>query len=154
MESHSSTHLKFHPHLPLFNNFSLCLGGHPIFIHQWSDKGINTLSDITSDNTLRCFQDLKSHFNLPGTYFFFYLRSALRAYGVPWGKNLEPHPIHKICGNLSTQGLVSALYTFLSKRTEKKLCSWIVAGAMISQSRKVVLSATRTEAPQSGGLTW
>ena len=33
---------------------------------------------------------------------------------------MEPHPIHKICGNLSTQGLVSALHTFLSKR-EKTL---------------------------------
>ena len=79
--SHSSTHLKFHPHLPLFNNFSLCLGGQLISFPQWSDKVINTLSDITSENTLRSFQDLKSHFNLPGTSFFFYLqlRSALRA---------------------------------------------------------------------------
>ena len=30
-ESHYSTQLQFHPHLPLFNHFSLCLGGHSIF---------------------------------------------------------------------------------------------------------------------------
>ena len=102
--------IKFHPHLPLFNNFALGLGGHPISFPQWRDKGINTLSGIIADNALRTFQDLKSHFNLPGTSFFFYLqlRSALRAYGVPWGENLEPHPIHNICGSPHTQGLVSA----------------------------------------------
>ena len=89
VETYSKTHLKYHSHLPLFNNFDLCLGKHPISFPQWSDKGINTLSDITSNNTLRSFQDLKSHYNLPGTSFFFYLqiRSALRAYGVPWEKN-------------------------------------------------------------------
>ena len=123
VESHSSNHFKFHPHLPLFNNFALCLGGHPMSFPQWRDKGINTLSDIMSDNALRSFQDLKSHYNLPGTSFFFYLqlRSALRAYGVPWGENMVPHPIHKICGSSSTKGLVSALYTFMSKHAEKPL---------------------------------
>lgn len=121
VESYSKTHLKYHSYLPLFNNFDLCLGKQPISFPQWSDKGINTLSDITSDNTLRSFQDLKSHYDLPGTSFFFYLqiRSALRAYGVPWGEKLECHPIQNIC--LSTKDLISNLYTYIAKCVEKPL---------------------------------
>lgn len=97
------------------------MGGRPISFPHWSDKGIHTLSDITSNKTLRSFQDLKSQYNLPGTSFFFYLqiRSALRAYGVPWGENLECHPIHNIC--LSNRGLTSKLYTYIAKGAEKPL---------------------------------
>ena len=61
--------IKIPSSLSLFNDFALCLGGHPISFPRWRDKGINTLSDIIADNALRSFQDLKSHFNLPGTSF-------------------------------------------------------------------------------------
>ena len=134
MESHSSTHIKFHPHLPLFNNFSLCLGGQLISFPQWSDKVINTLSDITSENTLRSFQDLKSHFNLPGTSFFFYLqlRSALRAYRVPWGETWNLiQSIKYVEIFLPKAWCPPFTRSFLN--AQKQLCSWIVAGAMISQ---------------------
>ena len=129
-----STHLKFHPHLPLFHNFSLCLGGHPIFFPLWSDKGINTLSDITSDNTLRSFQVLKSHFNLPGTSFFFYLqlRSALRAYRVPWGETWNLIQSIKYV-EIFLPMAWCPLFTRSFLNAQNKLCSWIVTGAMISQ---------------------
>lgn len=49
--------------------------------------------------------------------FFFYLqlRSAMKAYGVPWGTTLQTHPLHKLFASQSqTQGMVSKLYNFIS----------------------------------------
>ena len=126
--------IKIPSSLSLFNDFALCLGGHPISFPRWRDKGINTLSDIIADNALRSFQDLKSHFNLPATSFFFYLQlcSALRAYRVPWGENLEPHPIIKYVV-VHLPKAWSPLFTHFYLNMQKNLCKWIVDGAMISQ---------------------
>lgn len=89
---------KYHLNVPLFNNHSITLDGKPISLHNWSGKGIHVLADIIQDNRLRAFQDLKDSYNLPCTTFFFYLqlRSALNAYGVPWGTNPHTLPIHRL----------------------------------------------------------
>ena len=71
---------KVHPQFPLFNNHALLSDGQPFVVfHKWKDKGINTLSDLCLDYSLRTFTDLKQSYDLPGNSFFFYLqiRSAL-----------------------------------------------------------------------------
>ena len=57
------------------------------------------------------------------TNFFLYLqlRSALRAYGVPWGTKTQIHPIVHWVSALPTRGLVSVIYTQLGKQTGKEL---------------------------------
>ena len=90
-ESHANINMRYHTHLPLFNNPAICIGGRPISFPQWNHKGIHILSDIVSQNILQSFQELSSLYNLPGTSFFFYLqlRCALRGYEVPWGEKLK-----------------------------------------------------------------
>lgn len=110
--------LKWHVQSPIFHNYSLLTGGVPFSFREWSDKGINVMSDIYDEKGLRSFSDLRTIFNLPGKSFFFYLRlrSAMRAYGVPWNTSLSTHKLHTLL-NVGTRsrGLVSALYSFITE---------------------------------------
>ena len=82
------------------------------------------MGDIFSLDGLRSFQDIKNSFNLPGTFFFFYLqlRAALKAHGVLWQHPLPTHPLHKlILTKRAARGMVSTLYLHLLEATLKTL---------------------------------
>lgn len=87
--------------------------GHPISFRQWSDRGINTLSDIISDSILRSFQGLKSQYNLPGISFFSTYNSVM-----PYGN------LTQFIKSVVKQGFVSSLYTYFTKCGEKTFASW------------------------------
>lgn len=115
--NHTKVDLKWHKHSPVFNSFSLLIGKKPISFPSWRNKGVNVFNDLFNEDGLRAFSDLQAEYDLPGTSFFFYLqlRSAMKAYGVPWGVPLLTHPLHQLCApQKQTRGLVSKLYKFIS----------------------------------------
>ncbi len=90
----------------------LCTGNKPFVSKAWSDASVHTLKDIYCDNGLKSFQELSAEFSLPGFSFFLYLRlrSALKAYGVPWATNVLPHPLWEwLDFNTPSSGLVSKI---------------------------------------------
>ena len=108
--------LKWHAQSPIFHNYSLLTGRVPFSFREWSERGVNVLSDVCDDGCLRLFTDLRATYDIPGTSFFLYLRprSAMRAYGVPWGTPLPTHKLHTLLDvGVRSRGLVSALYSFL-----------------------------------------
>lgn len=110
--NHANVDLKWHKHSPVFNNFSLLIGKKPLSFPLWWNKGIHVFKDLFDDDGLRAFSDLRAEYDLPGSSFFFYLqlRSAMKAYGVPWGIPLLTHPLHKLCAPQNQmRGLVSKL---------------------------------------------
>uniref|UniRef100_A0A3Q3AUI9 Reverse transcriptase domain-containing protein n=1 Tax=Kryptolebias marmoratus TaxID=37003 RepID=A0A3Q3AUI9_KRYMA len=113
----TNTNLKWHKHSPIFNNFSILIGNKPFSFPRWRDKGVNVLQDLMNNDGLRSFSDLQSAYSLPGSTFFFYLqlRSAMKAYGVPWGGPLPIHPLQELLASQGqTRGIVSKLYKFIS----------------------------------------
>ncbi len=68
---------------------------------------------------LKSFQILKDEFSLPGFSFFLYLRlrSALKAYGVPWSIKISPHPmVNWIDSSMASIGIVNIIYKSLVVR--------------------------------------
>jgi len=110
----NNTHFKkkWHYHTPIFYNYNLLLGGRTVAYPMWMNNGIYLLGQLFNTNGLRTFQDLKGSYNLPGFSFFLYLqlRSALKAYGVPWDSNLPRHDFTKQMYNVNTKGTVSTIY--------------------------------------------
>lgn len=107
---------NWHSLSPLFNNKGLLIGGRPINPSHWTDTGIRYIKDLYTDTTLGSFQDIKISFNLPDSSYFFYLqiRSAMKAYGVPWQQPLPTHPLAKLLSvQTKTKGMVSTLYNFI-----------------------------------------
>lgn len=116
VESRCKVSCKWHKQSPIFNNKGLTIGGRPIPPSHWSRSAIRHLEDIYNDSGLCSFQDIANSFNLPASSFFFYLplRSALKAYGVPWQQPLLVHPLYKlIIAHGNNRGLVSILYNFI-----------------------------------------
>lgn len=114
---HADVDLRWHRHSPVFNNFSLLIRKKPVSFPLWRNKGVNIFRDLFDDDGLRAFRDLQAEYGLPGSLFFFYfqLKAAMKAYGVPWGIALLTHPLHKLCAPPSqTRGMVSKLYKFIS----------------------------------------
>lgn len=112
--------LKWNLHSPIFNNPGLLRGGRPFTCPEWSDRGIRVLGDICGESGLRAFHELREQFALSGAspFFYFQLRSAMKAYGVPWHTALEVHPLRRvICATEGTRGLISSLYTFMLENT-------------------------------------
>ena len=108
----------------MFNNHALLSAECPFVVfHKWKDKGINTVADLCLDHSPRSFTELSLTYDLPRNSFFFHLQiqSALKAFGVPWGEVLEPHPLVKLCSSGSSKGLVSKFYLFCIKAAEKPL---------------------------------
>lgn len=97
IETYMGNSLRLTEQSPIWNNHNLMTGNEPFTCKSWLDKGVSHLKHIFNENGLRTFQDLQHSYSLPGTSYFMYLRlrSALRAYGVPWGENLTPHPLLK-----------------------------------------------------------
>ena len=61
----------------------------------------------------RQFLDIKSNFDLPGTSYFLYLRlrSAMKAYGVPWDQQIPEHPMEKWVRPMqNSRGTVTVIY--------------------------------------------
>ena len=106
---------KWHTLSPLFNNKGLLIGGRPISYSHWSNSGVHYLKDLYVDAALGSFQDVRSSFNLPGSSFFYIqIRSAMRAYGVPWQQPLPIHPLSRLIPMQNkTRGMVSKMYTFI-----------------------------------------
>lgn len=114
---HVRVDFNWHNHSPIFNNFSLLTGNIPFSFPHWKNRGVNVLKDLYGDSGLRAF-NLQAEYDLPGSSFFFYmqLRSAMRAYCVPWGSALPTHPLHKLLASVGpTRGMVSKLYKFISE---------------------------------------
>lgn len=108
---------------PLWNNPCLMSGKQPFTSPIWSSKGIHIVDDIYNNGTLRTFQDLQHHYDLPGSSYFLYLqlRSAMKAYGVPWHP-IRSHPLSiHICLSSSSRGLVTKLYNLLIRNSMKSL---------------------------------
>ncbi len=77
---------KFCNSTPLWHNFNFVCGNRPFVQPSWSSLGVNTCGDIYDDQGLCSFQTLRTKFCLPASAYFVFLqlRSALKAYGVPW----------------------------------------------------------------------
>ncbi len=100
-----------------FNN--LCTGNKPFVSKCWVECGIYTLKELYKDYGLKSIQILKDEFSLPGFFFFLYLRlrSALKAYGVPWLIKISPHPmVHWIDSSMASRGIVNIIYKSLVVR--------------------------------------
>lgn len=107
---------KWHTLSPLFHNKALLIGGRPISPSNWSNTGVHYINDLYIDSCLGSFQGIRMLFNLPGSSFFFYLqiRSAMKAYGVPWQQPLPTHPLANVFSRCNgTKGMVSTLYRFI-----------------------------------------
>ena len=110
---------KWHLDTPIFDNFHLLVGKKTVRFPNWQNQGIHKLSDIYSEYGLRSFEELKQMYNIPGTYFFFYLqlRTAMRTYGVPWNQPLIAHPLLRILNGINVKtGFVSGLYNKLQEK--------------------------------------
>ncbi len=84
---------KFCNSTPLWHNFNFICGNRPFVQPSWSSLGVNTCGDIYDNQGLCSFQTLRTKFCLPAsTYFvFLQLRSALKAYGVPWSSPISSY---------------------------------------------------------------
>lgn len=83
---------------PLWNNRHFISGGKPFINKGWSNKGIKVLQDINGEESILSFQDLVSKYDIDkhSLFSYFRIRSACKAYGVPWGSELRDHPISKM----------------------------------------------------------
>ena len=116
VEKHCHISNIWHTLSPIFNNKALLIGGRPISAPPWEQGGVHYLKDIFNNYGLLSFSDIKNAFNLPGSSSFFHLqlRSALKAYGVPWQDRLPTHPVRRrFTLQTKTKGMVSKLYQFL-----------------------------------------
>lgn len=115
---------KFHKLSPLWNNTNILTGKKPFTCPLWAAKGICTLGDIYSKDGLYSFNNLQTLFDIPGSSFFLYLRlrSAMKAYGVPWNTLLPSHPLAGFFDpGKESRGLVSQIYNSLLKTQCKRL---------------------------------
>ncbi len=86
---------KFCNSTPLWHNFNFVCGNRPFVQPSWSSLGVNTCGDIYDNHGLCSFQTLRTKFCLPASAYFVFLqlRSALKAYGVPWASSISSHPM-------------------------------------------------------------
>lgn len=109
---------KFHKLSPLWNNTNILTGKKPFTCPLWVAKGICMLVDIYGKDGLYSFNNLQTLFDIPGSSFFLYLRlrSAMKAYGVPWNTSLPSHPLAGLFDpEKESRGLVSQIYNCLLK---------------------------------------
>ncbi len=92
---------------PIWHNNNLCTGNKLFVSKCWVECGIYTLKDLYNDYGLKSSQILKDEFSLPGFSIFLYLRlrSALKAYGVPWSIKISPHPMVNWIDYMASKGM-------------------------------------------------
>lgn len=109
---------------PLWNNAHFLSDQQPFVYPLWQSKGVSTFSNIFDGTGLRTFQDIQAEYSLPGFSFFLYLRlrSAMKAYGVPWNSVLSDHPMFSwIDPAKDPRGVVSVIYNSLLRSVYKPL---------------------------------
>ncbi len=79
---------------------------------SWSSLGVNTCGDIYDNRGLCSFQTLRVKFCLPASAYFVFLqlRSALKAYGVPWSSSISSHPMRDWIAPSAGRPSVSLIY--------------------------------------------
>ncbi len=106
---------KFCNSTPLWHNLNFVCGNRPFVQPSWSSLGVNKCGDMYDNQGLCSFQALRAKFCLPASAYFVFLqlRSALKAYGVPWSSyislfferlqtKLKPETTHHECTNGSS----------------------------------------------------
>ncbi len=103
---------KFCNSTPLWQNFNFVCGGRPFVQPSWSSLGVNTCGDIYDNQGLCSFQTLRTKFCLPASAYFVFLqlRSALKAYGVPWTSFISSHPMRDWIAPSAGRPSVSLIY--------------------------------------------
>lgn len=114
---------KFCQNMPLWYNPGLLCGSKPFIQPSWSSLGVNTLGDIYDTQGLCSIQDLRTRISLAASSYFVYfqLRSALKAYGVPWNSPLPSHPMLQWIAPLLGRSSVSVIYSKLLEHSAKAL---------------------------------
>ncbi len=103
---------KFCNSTPLWHNFNFVCGNRPFVQPSWSSLGVNTCGDIYDNQGLCSFQALRAKFCLPASAYFVFLqlRSALKAYGVPWSSSISSHPMRDWIAPSAGRPSVSLIY--------------------------------------------
>ncbi len=103
---------KFCNSTPLWHNFNFVCGNRPFVQPSWSSLGVNTCGDIYDNQGLCSFQKLRTKFCLPASAYFVFLqlRSALKAYGVPWASSISSHPMRDWITPSAGRPSVSLIY--------------------------------------------
>ncbi len=78
----------------------------------FSSLGVNTCGDMYDNQGLCSFQALRAKFCLPASAYFVFLqlRSALKAYGVPWSSSISSHPMRDWIAPSAGRPSVSLIY--------------------------------------------
>ncbi len=108
---------------PLWHNFNFVCGNRPFVQPSWSSLGVNTCGDIYDNQGLCSFQTLRAKFCLPASAYFVFLqlRSALKAYGVPWASSISSHPMRDWIAPSAGRPSVSLIYNKISYCITKPL---------------------------------
>lgn len=103
---------------PIWNNNHLLSGGKPFVNKNWESKGIRTLQDINGTCDILSFQELVSRYNIDkhSLFFYFRIRSACKAYKVPWGSELKEHCVLNWIQN-APRRIVSYIYNKLNSES-------------------------------------
>ncbi len=103
---------KFCNSTPLWHNFNFVCGNRPFVQPSWSSLGVNTCGDMYDNQGLCSFQALRATFCLPASAYFVFLqlRSALKAYGVPWSSSISSHPMRDWIAPSAGRPYVSLIY--------------------------------------------
>ncbi len=104
--------IKFCNSTHLWHNFNFVCGNRPFVQPSWSSLGVNTCGDIYDNQGLCSFQTLRTTFCLPASAYFVFLqlRSALKAYGVPWSSSISSHSIRDWIAPSAGRPSVSLIY--------------------------------------------
>ncbi len=103
---------KFCNSTPLWHNLNFVCGNRPFVQPSWSSLGVNTCGDMYDNQGLCSFQALRAKFCLPASAYFVFLqlRSALKAYGVPWSSSISSHPMRDWIAPSAGRPSVSLIY--------------------------------------------
>ncbi len=103
---------KFCNSTTLWHNFNFVCGNRPFVQPSWSSLGVNTCGDIYDNQGLCSFQTIRTKFCLPASAYFVFLqlRSALKAYGVPWASSISSHPMRDWIAPSAGRPSVSLIY--------------------------------------------
>ncbi len=103
---------KFCNSTPLWHNFNFVCGNQPFVQPSWSSLGVNTCGDVYDNQGLCSFETLRTKFCVPASAYFVFLqlRSALKAYGVPWASSISSHPMQDWIAPSAGRPSVSLIY--------------------------------------------